>query len=555
MPLIGLLFILGISSVFASMGQEILKMNDRQIKAASLSIKNSIESELHSIEDVAYSLSSKAFSDIQRGDDGVGSVSSNARLVDMTSEEKIFQSLESALHVNTRVCGLAVGLQDPEQSGFTSRQYGFACYVTNIEGPTKRLQLGEINDYRNREWYRDAYETRRACWSHPFRETSSGKVEISFSLPFYVEGRCAGVLGFDIDTERIRRECLELVPFEKADVFIVDTNGQIAAHSDTTLLLQKINLEEKSDEFVSMVTKIDVNGWSVYTRVSKKEIYAKSRHAYYKALIFSSIFFLLLTLLMYWFTGKLSKAVRDNVAIESELCIASDIQMGLLKQTPPESLSGYGYDINAYLKPAKNVGGDLYDYCVHDGKLFFCVGDVSGKGIPASLIMMVVLSLFRNKIKDCDSPAEIMSSINSSVAFENKRMTFCTLFVGVLDLASGKLSYCNAGHNLPLLKDQFLESDPNLPVGVFDDIVYENCSADLDSGDVLLVYTDGVTEAMSGSGKMYGDQRLQKMLQNIASGSGASASDIHNSILQDISGFTRGADQSDDITMVVIKRK
>lgn len=555
MPLIGLLFILGITSVFSSMGHEIQKMNDRQFKASSLSIKNHIENMLHSTEDVAYSLSSKAFSDTHRGDDGLGHVSSSKRLVDMTSEDKIFESLESALNMNTKICGIAVGLQDPEQSGFTSHQYGYACYVTNIEGPIKRLQLGDINDYRNREWYKDAYQTRSACWSHPFRETSSGKVESCFSLPFYVEGRCAGVAAFDIDTERLRRECLELVPFKNTQIFIVDSDNRVAAHSDSTMLLEIVNLAENNDDFISFVTNIDANGWTVYTRIPKKEIYANSRQSYFRAIGFSSAFFLVLTLLMYWFTGQLSKAVRKNAGIESELGIASDIQMDLLKQTPPECLSDYGYEISSYLKPAKDVGGDLYDYCVHDGKLFFCVGDVSGKGIPASLIMMVVLSLFRNKINDCDSPAEIMSSINSSVAYENKRMTFCTLFVGVLDLASGKLTYCNAGHNLPVLKNKSLESDPDLPVGVFGDISYEDNSADLNSGDVLFVYTDGVTEAVNVSDEMYGDQRLLDSLNKIESDSGVSASDIHKYVLSDLSRFTHGANQSDDITMMVIKRK
>ena len=157
--------------------------------------------------------------------------------------------------------------------------------------------------------------------------------------------------------------------------------------------------------------------------------------------------------------------------------IAHDIQMSIL---PKETFTDESFSLSGYLKPAREVGGDLYDYFVRDEKLFFCIGDVSGKGAASAILMAITHSLFRSASAHETNPARIMTAINEASAEGNEKNMFVTLFIGVLDLPTGKLRYCNAGHDKPIkvkgerlkVKVESLDCDCNLPVGVFGDTTY-----------------------------------------------------------------------------------
>ena len=200
------------------------------------------------------------------------------------------------------------------------------------------------------------------------------------------------------------------------------------------------------------------------------------------------------------YIDELKDTTAKKERIESELRIAREIQMGMVPKIFPAFPEREDVDLYAKLIPAKEVDGDLYDFFIEDNKLYFIVGDVSGKGVPASLVMAVTCRLFRTVASHFQKPSEIVTSLNDTLAENNESNMFCTFFLGILDLQTGYMQYCNAGHNAPVVmrasgKTEFMEVVPNLPLGLFEGFPYDGQECTLMKGDSLFLYTDGVTEA------------------------------------------------------------
>ena len=254
------------------------------------------------------------------------------------------------------------------------------------------------------------------------------------------------------------------------------------------------------------------------------------------------------------YVDELKEATAREASIGQELEIARTIQMAML---PNEALTEPGsesIDIYGQLTPAKAVGGDIYDYFIKDDKLFFCIGDVSGKGVPASLVMCITGALFRTLANNSDNPAEIMKRINNSMCNRNRSLMFVTFFIGILNLADGKLVYCNAGHNAPIhigSAVKALDVKPNIAIGVTPDWKYAQQEATLKPGSSLLLYTDGVTEAENPAHELFGIGRLLETVGK-ADDSHTSA-DIIDNVVKDVQSFVDGAEQSDDLTMLAIR--
>ncbi len=252
---------------------------------------------------------------------------------------------------------------------------------------------------------------------------------------------------------------------------------------------------------------------------------------------------------------ELTETTAQKASMENELDIARNIQMAMLPMTWPAFPDRDDIDIFGSLTPAKAVGGDLYDFCIRDGKLFFCIGDVSGKGIPASLVMAVISSMFRTLSASEDGPDKLISVINSSMADRNESLMFVTLFAGELDLTTGKLKYCNAGHNAPIIIEdgtpRFLKTDSNVPVGIMADWDYSLQTTELPAGTILFLYTDGLTEAAREDGSLFGEDRV---LTNLAGHEASAPSkDLVSQMKDSVKEFVSDAEQSDDLTMLVIK--
>ena len=253
---------------------------------------------------------------------------------------------------------------------------------------------------------------------------------------------------------------------------------------------------------------------------------------------------------------ELKTTTSQKASIESDLRIARDIQMGMLPEKFPTSDDQDGVLLYASLTPAKEVGGDLFDFYIRDEKLFFCIGDVSGKGVPASLFMAVTRSTFRTVSAHESKPDRIVTTMNKTIAEMNKASMFVTLFVGVLDLPTGRLYYCNAGHDAPLLVGVGvgeLPCDPNIPVGYMSTWKYTLQEARIFTGTTIFLFTDGLTESMNASYEQFKMQRISDVAFQALTAHQQEPRQLIGRMSDAVRQFVGGAEQSDDLTMMAIQ--
>ena len=255
------------------------------------------------------------------------------------------------------------------------------------------------------------------------------------------------------------------------------------------------------------------------------------------------------------YVEELKVTTAQNASIESELGVARNIQMSMLPFTWPPFPDRNDLDLFGSVAPARAVGGDLFDFRIQDEKLFFCIGDVSGKGVPAALVMTVIGSMFRTLSASEDNPLRIMTAINSSTSARNENMMFVTLFVGALDLSTGVLQYTNAGHNAPFVitggQARMMSVDANIPVGVLEDWSFTPQETTLSPGEILFLYTDGLTEATRSDSELFGEERVLEELSS--HGEDISAERVVADMTAAVNRFIGKAEQSDDLTMLVLK--
>lgn len=256
------------------------------------------------------------------------------------------------------------------------------------------------------------------------------------------------------------------------------------------------------------------------------------------------------------YIAELTAATAARERMESELKIARDIQMGMVPKIFPPFPERAEFDLYAALEPAREVGGDLYDFfLLEDGRLCFAIGDVSGKGVPAALFMAMVGTLLKAAARSDREPGAVLSRVNRELSADNKGCIFVSVFCGVLDPETGRVAYSNAGHNPPLIvrRDgtvKFLEGIGGSVVGIDGDAHYQVGTVALRPGDLLGMYTDGVTEAFSAAGEQFSEKRLAAAASGLR---GASAREMVEGILASVRSFAAGAPQSDDITVMALE--
>ena len=258
------------------------------------------------------------------------------------------------------------------------------------------------------------------------------------------------------------------------------------------------------------------------------------------------------------YVNELRDTTAQKASMESELKVAHDIQMSMLPKTFPPYPERDDIDIYGTLTPAKAVGGDLFDFYIRDNQLFFCIGDVAGKGIPASMFMAVARSLFRNISAHVAYPERIAYTLNNALTDGNDTNMFVTLFTGVLDLATGHLRYCNAGHNSPLLVGRDvgdLPCLPNLPLGILANFEFEAQEVDIDPQTTIFLFTDGLNEAENAVHEQFGDVRIQEVAKRLLAERQHQPLNITYEMYQAVHSFVNGAEQSDDLTMLAIQYK
>ena len=253
---------------------------------------------------------------------------------------------------------------------------------------------------------------------------------------------------------------------------------------------------------------------------------------------------------------ELKNTTAQKASIESDLRIASGIQMGMLPEKFPTKDDRDDVQLYASLTPAKEVGGDLFDFYFRDEKLFFCIGDVSGKGVPASLFMAVTRSTFRTVSAHESMPDRIVTMMNKTIADMNKNHMFVTLFIGVLDLPTGRLRYSNAGHDAPLLVGAGvgeLPCDPNIPVGFMPEWKYSLQEAHIFTGTTIFLFTDGLTEAMDADQNQFQMERVNDVAAQALANQQQEPRQLIARMTGAVHQFVGNAEQSDDLTMMAIQ--
>lgn len=257
---------------------------------------------------------------------------------------------------------------------------------------------------------------------------------------------------------------------------------------------------------------------------------------------------------------NLTKVTADKERIATELNVATNIQISML---PRDFNIGKGFEIYARMNAAKEVGGDFYDfYMLDENHLMITIADVSGKGVPAALFMVISKTVLKNFALSMTSPDDlsaVMTLTNQQLCDGNDEMMFVTVFMGLLDLKTGRFIYVNGGHNPPIVyhksenRAEYLAVEQNIVLGMMDGMDFEQQEIDLQTGDILYLYTDGVTEAMDVSNNQYGEERLMKCIDSLDKTTDLKT--LLKSIRADVSDHVGDAAQSDDITMLAVRLK
>ena len=442
---------------------------------------------------------------------------------------------------------------------------------------------GRTHDYTEAPGFIRAVREGKDFWSDPYEYGKEPVRDLTtYSYPVFDKyGRLAAVCGLDLDLTWLS-DTLNTAPFYRSSFgFMVTGSGELVGEpssgrvspktleyviglmADSTVVRSVkgrarytvINFRDpvtKRDAFVNFKPLSREPGWTIAEVSYWDEVLFPVRKMMRRILLLTlaGLLFLLLILHRFARNGKrLWEADMRQASIGSELRIARRIQEDML---PKSSLDMDGLAVHGLLAPAKEVGGDLYDYYVRDGKLFFCIGDVCGKGVPAAMVMAVVHSLLRMLSEREDDPARIIGDLNREACQNNESGVFVTLFLGMLDLATGRLRYCNAGHDHPVLARDTIEELPalaNVPVGTFDDFQYQAQETVISPGTLLFLYTDGVTEAKDAGRRQYGRERLLRTLSTCSREPAAVVREIEHSVR----AFSGTAGQSDDITTLAVR--
>lgn len=477
---------------------------------------------------------------------------------------------------------------------YPSMGYWYEPFAKMEQGqPVSRQIASASHDYTQMEFYTNTIETGKPNWTDPYLDSINYDKKMlitTHSMPLLdARGNKAGVFAIDVsldwlsDTLNARHaypSSFDLLLTESGSL-ICKPNKHHVNSEDVDFVHQLINdssvVRYMSDSGRSKVIEFrspndgdegyifyaNMKGhphWQLAVVCYDKEIYGTLNHMRYILMLSMLAALGLLGFIVYRFARNernLHLASIERERIGSELRIARDLQMSMLPVKYPAFPERTDVDVRGLLMPAREVGGDLYDFFIRDEKLFFCIGDVSGKGVPSALVMAISHALFFSTSSGESNPAHIMRNMNETACRNNDKNMFVTLFIGVLDLPTGRLRYCNAGHDVPMVigKDDvtLLPVNANLPIGVIEDYVYESQETILESDTSLFLYTDGLTEAMDKEHNQFGQQRAIDVMKPYCGNENTSLECILETVRGEVNAFVKDAEQSDDLTLLMVR--
>ena len=487
-------------------------------------------------------------------------------------------------------------------------KYGHWCelYVARrSNGDIEAEQIGgPDHDYLQSSWFSGAIAANEGYWSDPYYDEKGARMTLcSYFAPVHDQnGQVVALLGADVSLDWLSELINAKQIYPSSFNLLLSRTGQIMACPVESLVMRR-NIEQvtadMSDTTIDYINREmmaghsgkatvhdddgkknyvfyaqmdDDTGWSMAIVCSDYEIYYTLRQVRFNLFLLMLIGMALLGYIIWRATKnaiRLQAVNAEKERIGSELHIASEIQKSMLPKIYPPYPERDDVEIYGSLVPAKEVGGDLFDFFIRDEKLFFCIGDVSGKGVPASLVMAVTRSLFRTVSAHEASPERIVAQMNDSMAQTNDTNMFVTMFVGVLDLPTGRLRYCNAGHCSPLLIDSeqpetaamkegaqdnqrlsAINCVSNLPIGIIPNYKFEGQELFVHTGSTVFLYTDGLTEAEDTMHVQYGEDRMMTQMKKIDA---STPQDLIEHVTAAVHAFVGDAKQSDDLTMLAVR--
>ena len=447
---------------------------------------------------------------------------------------------------------------------------------------------GPNHDYTTMPFYTEAMDRQGIYWSDPYVDVDGGLGFITTAaLPVLAaNGDAIGVLGADVRLswlgDTINSRCMypssfnlllteegELIagpPADSVDVSKVVHAADLINDSSVVRLKSQsghttiIRFTDKARGKASIIYAF-MRGrphWQIAVVCYDDEVYSPLRSMGFIILLLTFMSLSLLAYIVYRTVKsvlRLNQTTLQQERLNGELQTAKRIQADMLPVQSTESAGRNDIAVYGVLEAAKEVGGDLFDYFIRDEKLFFCIGDVSGKGVPSAMVMAVTHTLIRSASAHESNPARIMRSVNEDACSGNVSNMFVTLFIGVLDLPTGRLRFCNAGHDHPVVigtRAVELDTKANIPIGLFNDFEYEGEETMLQPGSMLFLYTDGLTEARNPEGKLFGEDRMMEALDACIE-EGLTPKKLLEKMNACMRSYIDIAEQSDDLTMLALR--
>ena len=489
---------------------------------------------------------------------------------DLSTPDSLFRSTVQLVQNNPAILGSSISCIP---NYYPQRGRLFEPYaVRRADGTIESMQLGSENhDYTQKEFYTEPIAKGSGHWCEPYLDKEGAQAMVTtYAVPVRDgKGKIVAVVDADISLGWLDSVMNEGKMYESTKRFLVTGNYNLLAGEDCPIFKSSLEqLKADSDKIGYLVLKDEhgkknhvffhpVGGktdWMLINILDDGDVFGKLRHVRLFLLLMVLTGLLLLGFIVWRISRNLERLRRVNAEkerISSELRIAKNIQKQMLPETFPPYPERDDIDIYGSLVPAREVGGDLFDFFLRDEKLFFCIGDVSGKGVPSAMVMSVVHSLFRMASAHESNPARIMQTINETTCENNETNMFVTMFISILDLPTGRMRYCNAGHDIPVIVGhEALPAKPNLPVGLFNDFTYEMQEMVLENGSMLFLYTDGLTEAKNSAHKQFGLDRIMQVLSQSVT---LTPTQLLGKMTEEVHAFVEDAEQSDDLTMLAIR--
>ena len=558
----------GIQYYFAKEGirQEVEHRAESELRAKSLEIRNVMNVVEVAVENMAWAVEQR-----------------------LAQPDSMWAVTQKLLADNEYIVGSAVAFE-PYYYPRKGRQ--FSPYSYKHDSTVTSIQLGtDTYDYHTMEWYTAPMASGRGHWSEPYFDEGGGEMMMStYSLPIRNSaGQIVAIFTADVSLEWLSEVVNAQHIYPSSYNLLLSRSGQIIVCPEDSLVMNTdidqatAGIADTTADYINRQMKAgnsgqatvtdekgetnyvfygpvdDVTGWSMAVVCADKEIYKGLRGTRLSVFILMLVGMCLLGFII-WRTARGARRLQEinaqKASLERDLQVASGIQMGML---PKEFPSGHERDdvqIYATLTSAKEVGGDLFDFYFRDNKLFFCIGDVSGKGIPASLFMAVTRSVFRTVSAKESEPDVIMANLNNTIVDINESLMFVTMFIGVLDLPTGMLRYCNAGHDAPMLVGAgvgTLPCDANIPVGIDAAYRYTCQEALVYTGTTIFLYTDGLTEAENAEQQLFSLQRAKQTAEDALARQQHDPKKLISIMTDAVHTFVGDAEQSDDLTMMAIQ--